>query len=196
MSVVKIYPSKLKGEMKIPPSKSLSNRAIICGALAEDISDIDNLIFSDDIKVTLNGMRSLGTNIECIECASNQRTYCVTLKGNPDIRVLNRDIDCKESGSTLRFLIPFAGVAGDEMIFTGRGKLVERPLNTYYRILPYPLEVNLYLGLCTQCCSPIVLQQSRMLPGKNLPQLYNIYFYTFDFPLYEIPCSPYFQFLY
>ena len=134
MSVVKIYPSKLKGEMKIPPSKSLSHRAIICGALSDDTSDIDNLIFSEDIKATLDGMRSLGTNIERIESESKEETYCVTLKGDSNVKTLNRSIDCKESGSTLRFLIPFAGLVEDEMIFNGKGKLVERPLDTYYRI--------------------------------------------------------------
>ncbi|WP_432407564.1 3-phosphoshikimate 1-carboxyvinyltransferase [Wukongibacter sp. M2B1] len=134
MNTVKIYPMKLKGEIKIPPSKSLSHRALICAGLADDVSDIDNLIFSEDIKATMNGMRSLGTIIECIESESNEKTYCVTLRGNSKIEAINDQIDCKESGSTLRFLIPFAGITGDEIKFTGRGKLVERPLDTYYRI--------------------------------------------------------------
>lgn len=134
MSAVKIYPSKLKGEIKIPPSKSLSHRAIICASLADDVSDIDNLIFSDDIKATLDGMRALGTSVECIESESYEETYCVTLRGTPNVKAVNNEIDCGESGSTLRFLIPFAGLAGNGMTFKGRGKLVERPLDTYYKI--------------------------------------------------------------
>lgn len=134
MSSVKIYPSKLKGEIKIPPSKSLSHRAIISASLSNGVSEIDNLIFSDDIKATLDGMRSLGTNVVSIESESHEKTYCVTLRGNSEVKAFNDQIDCKESGSTLRFLIPFAGLTGDEMTFTGRGKLVERPLDTYYRI--------------------------------------------------------------
>lgn len=134
MSSVKIYPSKLKGEVKIPPSKSLSHRAIISASLSDGVSEIDNLIFSDDIKATLDGMRSLGSSIECIESEPHEETYCVTLRGNSKVKTFNNQIDCKESGSTLRFLIPFAGITKDQMTFTGRGKLVERPLDTYYRI--------------------------------------------------------------
>lgn len=134
MSTVKIYPTKLKGEIKIPPSKSLSHRAIISGSLSNGVSEIDNLIFSDDIKATIQGMRSLGTNLASIETECHEETYCITLEGNSKVEALKDKIDCKESGSTLRFLIPFAGLTGDEMTFTGRGKLVERPLDTYYRI--------------------------------------------------------------
>lgn len=134
MNTVKIYPNDLFGEINIPPSKSLSHRAIICGGLAEGVSNIDNLIFSDDIKATLKGMRSLGTRVQCIETQAHKETYCVKLEGNADLKVLDENIDCKESGSTLRFLIPFAGLTGDKITFTGRGKLVERPLDPYYRI--------------------------------------------------------------
>lgn len=134
MNRVKIYPKNLRGEIKIPPSKSLSHRAIICAGLSDGVSDIDNLIFSDDIKVTLQGMKSLGTSIECIETESYEDTYYVTLRGNPNVKALESNIDCKESGSTLRFLIPFAGLVEDTLTFRGKGKLVERPLDTYYKI--------------------------------------------------------------
>ncbi len=42
-----INPSKLTGEIRIPPSKSISHRAIICGGLSEGLSNIKNIIFSD-----------------------------------------------------------------------------------------------------------------------------------------------------
>ncbi len=109
MKSVIINPSKLTGEIRIPPSKSISHRAIICGGLSEGPSNIKNIIFSDDIIATLEGMKSFGVKVEGIE-------------------------EDPESGSTLRFLIPMAGLLGDEVIFTGRGKLVERPLETYYKI--------------------------------------------------------------
>ncbi|WP_073149898.1 3-phosphoshikimate 1-carboxyvinyltransferase [Paramaledivibacter caminithermalis] len=134
MSSIKIYPSKLKGDIKVPPSKSLSHRAIICAGLSDGVSDIDNLIFSNDIKATLKGMKALGTSIECIESESYEDTYCVSLRGNSNLKATNTSIDCEESGSTLRFLIPFAGLTGGRITFTGRGKLVERPLDAYYKI--------------------------------------------------------------
>ncbi|WDV44335.1 3-phosphoshikimate 1-carboxyvinyltransferase [Clostridiaceae bacterium M8S5] len=134
MSCVKIYPKKLSGEINIPPSKSLSHRAIISAGLAEGVSKIDNLIFSDDIKATMEGMRALGTSIQCIVSKSHEKNHSIKLKGISDIKAVQSEIDCKESGSTLRFLIPFAGVVNKPMKFIGRGKLVERPLDTYYKI--------------------------------------------------------------
>ncbi|MDI6705773.1 MAG: 3-phosphoshikimate 1-carboxyvinyltransferase [Bacillota bacterium] len=134
MDSVKINPAKLNGEIHIPPSKSLSHRAIICAGLSDGVSVIDNLMFSDDIEATLNGMKSLGTDIQRTEIGPHQDIYCVTLKGNSKVRVMNATIDCRESGSTLRFLIPFAGIAGEKITFTGRGRLSERPLDAYYEI--------------------------------------------------------------
>lgn len=134
MSCVKINPGNLWGEIKIPPSKSLSHRAIICAGLSDGIADIDNIIFSDDIKATLEGMRSFGIKVERIETDSKSNTSTVTINGAKELQLLNNSIECKESGSTLRFLIPFAGLLQEKVTFTGKGKLVERPLDTYYRI--------------------------------------------------------------
>ncbi|WIF95377.1 3-phosphoshikimate 1-carboxyvinyltransferase [Caminicella sporogenes] len=133
-NTVKINPSVLSGEIKIPPSKSISHRAIICAGLSNGISYVDNLILSDDIKTTINGMKSLGADIECIESKVCENVYCAKIKGTQGIKVLNSTIDCNESGSTLRFLIPFALLAGEKITFTGRGKLIERPLTPYYEI--------------------------------------------------------------
>ena len=61
MNRILIKPSKLKGSIIPPPSKSMSHRAIICASLCKDdgISIIDNVILSDDIHATIEGMRNL-----------------------------------------------------------------------------------------------------------------------------------------
>ena len=61
---VRITPTKLKGEVIIPPSKSLSHRAIIAASLAKGKSVISNIVFSKDIKATIGAMRALGAKIE------------------------------------------------------------------------------------------------------------------------------------
>ncbi len=134
MKKIEIIPTKLEGKVNTPPSKSMSHRAIICGGLAEGVSNIDNLILSDDIKATIDGMRALGSHIECFESKLCKGRYTVTINGDESIKSKKNTIDCKESGSTLRFLIPLACYTGEKIKFTGRGKLVERPLNTYYEI--------------------------------------------------------------
>lgn len=133
MERILIKPSVLSGTVVPPPSKSLSHRAIICASLCDDkeISRIDNVILSDDIRATIDGMRQLNTEIELIE--NKNKTYCLTIRG-VSRRVEYAEINCKESGSTLRFLIPVGLMLADRCKFFGRGKLIERPLDIYYNI--------------------------------------------------------------
>lgn len=130
MADLKIYPSKLKGEVKIPPSKSMAHRAIICAALSDKLCRIDNIDYSDDIIATIDAMKSLGA---------------IITKGKDYVDVVgiykyiqntqnNRLIDCNESGSTLRFLVPISLLFEGSSKFIGRGNLGKRPLTTYYNI--------------------------------------------------------------
>ncbi|MDE7095268.1 MAG: hypothetical protein K2O23_02160, partial [Anaeroplasmataceae bacterium] len=63
MNVV-IHPKKLKGTVDIPPSKSLSHRAIIAASLAKEESIISNVMLSKDILATIEGMKALGAQIK------------------------------------------------------------------------------------------------------------------------------------
>lgn len=128
MKCVKINPNKLEGKINIPPSKSLSHRAIICAALSQGESLIDNLIFSDDIDATCEAMRALGAKIEKTSARS------LKISGKFPLEIKEEVLDCKESGSTLRFLIPISLLAEGKVEFQGQGKLVSRPLATYYNI--------------------------------------------------------------
>ena len=97
---VTIYPKQLKGEVLVPPSKSLSHRAIIAASLAEGESVISNVMLSKDIVATIEGMRALGANIT-IDGST------LRIEGHQVSRT-ESFIDANESGSTLRFLIPIA----------------------------------------------------------------------------------------
>jgi 3-phosphoshikimate 1-carboxyvinyltransferase len=127
LQAVKIEPSNLNGKIKIPPSKSLCHRAIIAAGLSGGRSEIYNVIYSEDIRATCSGMRSLG--VEILEGENS-----LTVDGSSFGTLTSKTIDCNESGSTLRFLIPLALLAGEEVTFTGRGRLASRPLNPYYKI--------------------------------------------------------------
>ncbi|WP_186428636.1 3-phosphoshikimate 1-carboxyvinyltransferase [Clostridium sp. BSD9I1] len=127
MGNIRIIPSPLKGDIKIPPSKSLAHRAVICAGLSEGISNIDNIIFSEDIKATTMGMESLGIEV-------NRKGESISIEGKSKLSLVNSIINCNESGSTLRFLIPLALLTGEEISFEGRGKLVSRPLDVYYEM--------------------------------------------------------------
>lgn len=130
MADLKIYPSKLKGEVKIPPSKSMAHRAIICAALSDKLCRIDNIDYSDDIIATIDAMKSLGAII------TKGKDYVDVVGIYKDIQNTqnNRLIDCNESGSTLRFLVPISLLFEGSSKFVGRGNLGKRPLTTYYNI--------------------------------------------------------------
>jgi len=132
LKTVEINPKRLSGDISVPPSKSVSHRAIIAAALSKGKSRIENVIMSKDIEATCKGLESLGSSIQ-IEAAGEGRVT-LTIEGNGMPNVKNGAIDCIESGSTLRFLIPLAALTGEEVTFEGRGKLVERPLDIYYDI--------------------------------------------------------------
>ena len=121
-----ITPNKLKGDVVIPPSKSLSHRAIIAAGLAKGESKISNIIYSKDILATISAMRSLGVEIKEFD------DYLI-IKGNKLKRV-NDVIDANESGSTIRFIIPIALTVDEKISFVGHNNLVNRPLDTFFEI--------------------------------------------------------------
>ena len=124
---VRIIPNELKGDVVIPPSKSLAHRAIIAGSLADGKSVITNLNFSNDITVTTQAMKDLGVDIEVFE------DYEV-ITGSKNLKRLNSTINCGESGSTIRFMIPISLLADGEVTFVGEGRLTTRPLNVFHEI--------------------------------------------------------------
>ena len=105
MSQIKLIPTKLKGKVSVPPSKSLAHRAIIAASLAKGISRIDHIEYSQDIKATIGAMEALGTIIE-------QHEDYLIINGNYTFTKNNTmpgvQIDCEESGSTLRFMVPIS----------------------------------------------------------------------------------------
>lgn len=124
----KIYPSKVSGEIKIPPSKSMSHRAIICASLANGTSTITNVSYSDDVKITIEGMRQLGAQIQCFD------DY-VIVEGIKSFACLkDTNIFCNESGSTLRFFIPIFSLCDKTITFTGKNRLLKRPQKVYEEI--------------------------------------------------------------
>ena len=123
-----IYPSKLAGEVTPPSSKSQAHRALIAAALGGGISTISNLADSQDIQATRRCLSALGALVEDL----GPGTLRVHGRGNsiPQAGPFPT-LDCGESGSTLRFLIPVALLVQGQAAFTGRGRLMERPLAPY-----------------------------------------------------------------
>lgn len=132
MNCVKISPSVLKGTVSVPPSKSLSHRAIISAGLSHGVSTIKNVMISKDITASLNCIKNLGAEIS--KTKVNDDIYDIKIVGSTDLKLKDNTMDCFESGSTLRFFIPISLVKDNNAVFQGKGKLVSRPLNEYYKI--------------------------------------------------------------
>lgn len=118
----------LNGSVHIPSSKSLAHRYLICGSLAKEPgSVIKNISMSDDILATIGALSALGAKI------SVNNDECTIIKCIEKIQ--NAEIDCLESGSTLRFMLPIALSVCDKVKLTGKGRLLERPLTPYFKIM-------------------------------------------------------------
>lgn len=153
MNTVIISPNKLSGTIKTPPSKSDSHRAIICAALSNGISNIGPIYLSDDIKSTINAISSLGAKIEFTEDK-------VSINGQNTFSKKNIAINCHESASTLRFLIPVAATGGIDTVFYGTGNLPSRPIGPYLDCLPK-------FGVSCQSHNGLPLKISgRLKPGS------------------------------
>lgn len=124
---VTIKPNTLNGQVNIPPSKSMSHRAIIAAALSEGHSVIENLLFSQDIKATCDAMQNFGIHI-------NKYDNKIDVFSDGRVKAPVHPVDCHESGSTLRFLVPFGAIVDEPVVFEGRGKLTTRPLTPYFNI--------------------------------------------------------------
>lgn len=124
---VRIKPSKLIGRVNAPSSKSFSHRMLIAAALAGGVSEISNISASEDIDATVGALTALGAKI-----FREGNTYTVIGIKTPAASAV---IDCRESGSTMRFIIPIAAALGCSCEFHGRGKLPERPITPYIREL-------------------------------------------------------------
>ena len=118
---ITITPSLLEGDIEIIPSKSIAHRALICSAFADKVTELVCTETNRDIEATVDCLRAIGVDIRRVE-----HGFIVTpLKCIPQSAVMN----CCESGSTLRFLLPVVGALGIDTTFLMEGRLPERPLS-------------------------------------------------------------------
>lgn len=151
---VTITPKALGGTIGAIASKSMAHRLLICAALCPGPTTIRCATSSRDIEATIECLEALGAEVErtgdCLEVTP--------LAGTPasdNLRVGREGavLDCGESGSTLRFILPVVCALGSHASLVGHGRLAERPLSPLYEELArsgaelspagaFPLEVS------------------------------------------------------
>ena len=115
---------KAQGTIGAPPSKSMAHRAVLAAALAKGTSLVKNLEWSADVKATLKAAQDFGAQVEVGENWAK-----ITGIGQPTAP--KTAVDCGESGSTLRFLIPILAQTAQPVSLVGHGRLPQRPQQVY-----------------------------------------------------------------
>lgn len=125
---ITIVPRRLEGEITPPPSKSYAHRYVLAAALAQGKSVIKNIDLSQDVEATLQAVSAFGAGFKY----ENRQ---VTIENSGFVKN-EPEVDCAESGSTLRFLIPVMLAVCGGARFSGRGRLMQRPLEPYKELFP------------------------------------------------------------
>lgn len=112
-----------KGSICAPPSKSIAHRNLICGGLSGE-SVISGVAYSQDILATIDCLKALGAKV-------NIKDTTVNIGGIDFCNMKSAVLNCRESGSTLRFLLPLCLISGQEMTLIGSERLMERPMTVY-----------------------------------------------------------------
>ena len=117
-------PCNLKGTIDAPPSKSMAHRYLIGAALSNKKCTLSGIDYSEDISASIDCLKALGVKIF---------TDNDVLAVNPEnfMNAKNPILECRESGSTLRFFIPLALCLAKDVTFKGSTRLFERPLDVY-----------------------------------------------------------------
>ena len=126
---LELIPRRLAGAVTPPPSKSMTQRLLLCAALAEGTSSLHNIYLSDDVRAAIRCAEAL-----VARCEKAGDTLRVTgcggrFPGNGTPR-----FDCGESAAVLRFFLPAALCVAHGGVFTGSGRLMQRPLEPYLRL--------------------------------------------------------------
>ena len=124
---ITIFPKKLRGTVRVIPSKSQAHRYLICAALADKPTRIRCPETNRDMDATADCLNALGADIRRTDWG-----YHVTpIRNIPQSALL----PCRDSGSTLRFLLPVAGAMGVDATFLMEGRLPQRPLSPLWEEL-------------------------------------------------------------
>lgn len=118
---IRINPFVPQGEVRAIASKSQAHRVLVCAALADKPTHIMLSGFSRDIQSTVDCLAALGAGMR----RTDDGLLITPIKETTEDRAL---LECGESGTTLRFMLPLAGALGKNARLIGHGRLPQRPI--------------------------------------------------------------------
>ena len=142
----KIYKSKAKGNIFAPTSKSMAHRLLIAAALADGKSTISGVTLCEDVLATLDCLDALG--VEFGISGDTVTVYGRKLQNS----IPKSPLNARESGSTLRFMLPICLLSGNEAVLHGAKRLLDRPMEIYEELC----ETKRFRYV--KCCDSITVQ--------------------------------------
>ncbi len=174
-SIVTVRKGLASGSVRVPTSKSIAHRALICAALTSQDTPcvISGVPYNEDIDATLDCLAALGVSLQVQKDPQDEGSRRVTIKGCggrwSDSTQEGSTLRCRESGSTLRFMLPLCLLTSSERHFSGSTRLLQRPLDDYHALFAQrdwkQGETTLMVGQG----APIVAKTHR-LTGKSSSQ--------------------------
>ena len=137
---VTVRKGKAQGYIRVPTSKSIAHRALICAALTPIGSTcvISDVPYNEDIDATLDCLAALGVSVQVQKNPLDENSRQVTVLGCGgrwnDGDKEGSALHCRESGSTLRFILPLSLLSCSKRHFTGSSRLLQRPLSDYREV--------------------------------------------------------------
>ena len=162
---VRIEKGTARGIVSAPPSKSMAHRLLICAGLSDGECIVHGISDSEDMLATMDCLRTLGVQFEKEE--DTVRVSGIDISKAAALEKLN----CRESGSTLRFFVPIALLTGKETVLAGSRRLMERPLSVYeelfsQRCRDFLFGISSFLSVRPNTATLLIARRSRVFVCK------------------------------
>jgi len=157
-----IRPKKLRGTITPPGDKSISHRALMINAIAGQTASINGILESEDIQSTINCLRQLGAEIEMQKDGSCQ----VKGLGINGLKATDHDLDCGNSGTTIRLLMGLIANIDGTARLTGDNSLQSRPMERVYSLLN-AMGANIFSEK-SNGCAPIIVEGKQLTSNQSI----------------------------
>ena len=122
--LIEPFRGRLDAVVRPPGSKSLTNRALVCAALAEGTTELTGALYADDTEAMLHCVHGLGAGVQLDR--ANQRVVVTGVAGSPAGE--GALLDARQSGTTSRFVMPMAALGRSTVVLDGAPQLRTRPM--------------------------------------------------------------------
>ena len=145
---------RIKAEVRVPGSKSITNRALLIAAMAPGRSELDGALFSDDTRYMIGALQRLGFAVE----ADQAREHIVVEGRGGEIPAHSADLFVGGAGTAMRFLAGFVTLGRGRFRLDGNARMRARPIGELIDALG-ELGVNAHTELGNRC-PPVVIDMS------------------------------------